>query len=82
MREQRGPEDILISKEKGPGRIDSKICKLQELKEKELALKDNYSLFDEIFCASYVCLTECLVLDIMPVPSVISTVSPRILEIS
>lgn len=49
MREQRGPRDILISKEKGPSTIDSKICKLQELKEKELAYKDNYSLFDEMF---------------------------------
>jgi len=51
MEEPRGTGDSQPSKEeeRPSCRIDNKICKLQELKEKELAYKDNYSLFDEMF---------------------------------
>ena len=53
MGEQRwtAEKDILPTREqeRDSGRIDYKICKLQELKEKERAYKDNYSLFDEMF---------------------------------
>lgn len=51
MMEQRGLDENLITKaeEKDPNKIDLQISKLQELKEKELAYKNNYSLFDEMF---------------------------------
>eukprot|EP00092_Neocalanus_flemingeri_P068749 GFUD01084114.1.p1 GENE.GFUD01084114.1~~GFUD01084114.1.p1 ORF type:complete len:114 (+),score=28.40 GFUD01084114.1:23-343(+) len=53
MEEKRGASDrdILprMEEARSSAGIDSQICKLQELKEKELAYKDNYSLFDEMF---------------------------------
>ena len=29
--------------------MDKKMCKLQELRERELALKESFSIFDEMF---------------------------------
>ena len=61
MMEQRGPDENLITKaeEKDPNKIDLQISKLQELKEKELAYKNNYSLFDEMFLCLR-CLLDCI----------------------
>ena len=36
-------------KDAGAGVVDRKISKLHELREKELAYKDNYTIFDEMF---------------------------------
>ena len=52
MEERRGGEEVVdtkVEEEEGASRIDLNISKLQELKEKELAYKDNYSFLDELF---------------------------------
>ena len=47
--ESGGPGEAGGPVTRPPKALDTKICKLQELREKELAYKDNFSLFDELF---------------------------------